>query len=239
MNYFLILVLFLIGCKTPETVTPPRTEPPPLVTPLPEQEGVANTIVPLSWELPTNDGQVNQGAKPERRIWTLKLYEYIESNYDVLMSAKDIDTIIPNKSELTKHQHIMVLAELVSTVTEYESSWRPWLAVKDVNGRSAPEYMATGLCQMNAKDDQKNYRTGTTYTHEQLKDPIINLEVCVKILVTVVNVRGKITFYSYEKSPVLRYFFATLVNDTAYGKKTLKAARARIQNVLDLTSQKK
>ena len=76
MKYFLILVLFLIGCKTPETVTPPRTEPPPLVTPLPEQEGVANTIVPLSWELPTNDGQVNQGAKPGRRIWTLLLPDF-------------------------------------------------------------------------------------------------------------------------------------------------------------------
>lgn len=211
-------------------------------TPTPVQETVLDPIkvdgYRLSWEMKINDGQVNQAAQPYRAAWTIFLLDELNKNYDVLMSAKDIDTIIPKRSSLTREQHLLVLAELISTLSEYESDWNVKKVAKDTNGLSGEKYKARGLCQMNAAldryGDQINYRTGTKYTWQDLEDPFVNLELCVKIMVTLVKVRGKITFASHEKSPVLRYFFATLVTDTAYGKKTLKAAHARIADLVIL-----
>lgn len=194
----------------------------------PAQEASTALQAALSWELPTNDGQVSQGAHPERRAWSVALFNELDKNYDVLMTASDIRTLIPKFDSLNRAQRVTVLAELMSTVAEYESSWNPNCVSKDVNGSSAPGLQARGFFQMNSDADQVNYRTGTKYTYQQLMDPFINIEVGVKILVTVVKVRGKITFKNNEKSQVLRFFFATLVTDTAYGSKTLAAAKKRI-----------
>lgn len=231
-HLFLVLALALTSaCATTPTPKPVEsTILPPIVIEAPE------SMPKLSWELPTNDGQVYQGSMPERAAWSEHLYNELEKHYNLLMTAKDIKTIIPNFDIRTKRQRLVILSELMSTVTEYESSWNPKTVAKDTNGLSGEKYKARGLCQMNAAldkyGDQKNYRTGTTYNYTQLEDPFINLEVCVKILATVVDVRGKITFSKNEKSPVLRFFFATLVTDTSYGAKTLAAAHKRIA-VLD------
>lgn len=198
---------------TPETPTP---------------TGKEALTAPLSWELPTNDGQVSQGAKPERKAWSEKLFSQLNKNYDLLMSASDIREIIPNFDGKNRSQRLTALAELMSTVAEYESSWNPKSATKDVNGRSEPGMMARGLFQMNADADQKNYRTGTNYTYKDLNDPLINIELGVKILVTVLKVRGKITFRKEEKSSELGYFYATLLTNGAVGPKVLAAAKQRI-----------
>jgi hypothetical protein len=147
------------------------------------------------------------------------------------MTAKDIKEIIPNFDALNRSQRVTVLAELMSTVAEYESSWNPNSKSKDVNGSYEPGLMARGLFQMNADGDQKNYRTGTKYKYTELNDPLVNIELGVKILVTVINVRGKITFRKEEKSPVLRYFYATLLTNGVTGSKVLAVAKRRISNL--------
>lgn len=215
---------FLISCASGN-----KTEP---VNETPQQSYFKCEDMTASWEMKINDGQVNQTAKPERHAWTVKMCGELRKNYDLLISAKDIDTIIPKRAQLTKEQHLSVLTELMSTVAEYEISWNPTGTAKDVNGRSEPEYLATGLYQLNV-GDQKVYKTGTSFTAEELKNPLNNIQAGVGIIVTVIKVRGKITFKSGEKSPVLRYFFATLVTDTAYGSKTLRAAHERIATLIE------
>lgn len=183
----------------------------------------------LSWELVTNDGQVNTygKAQPEHKPWSEALYSELDKNYDVLMTAKDIKTLIPNFDSLNRAQRLTVLAELMSTVAEYESSWNPLCTSKDVSGSLEPAKLARGLFQMN-QADQSVYKSGTSYSYQELNDPIKNIKVAVGIVVTVIKVRGKITFSKTEKSPVLRFFFATLVTDTEYGAITLAAAKKRI-----------
>lgn len=205
------------------------TSPPALV----ESIGLQ---APISWELPSSDRQVTQGPMPSRRAWSERLYKEIDNQYDVLMTASDIDQIIPNKAKLTRSQRITVLCELMSTVAKYEISWNEKGTAPDTNGRTAPQYLARGLFQMNgatdSDSDQKNYRTSTNYTWQELSNPLINIEVGVKILATVVKVRGKIMFSKNEKSTVLRYFYDTLVYDKPYGAKVIAEAKVNINKMV-------
>lgn len=226
MKYLLILsIAAFAACQSTQSTVSPGKEP------VEVSAGFKCEDMTASWEMKINDGQVKQEAQPQRHAWTKKMCATLRKHYDVLISAKDVDTIIPKRQELTKEHHLAVFTELMSTVAEYEISWKAAGTAKDVNGRSEPEYRATGLFQLNV-GDQKTYKTGTSFTAEELKNPLNNIEAGVGILVTVIKVRGKITFNAGEKSPVLRYFFATLLNDTAYGMKTLKPARARIATLV-------
>lgn len=233
-NYQFILVIILsfaltISCKQeekPQPITEISDETPTIV------DEIEVDYTPLSWEKPVIDAQVNQKAKPERKAWTEACLKNVDQHFDVLMAAKDIDSIIPKRNQLTKQQSAFVFCELISVVSKYESSWRPALQAKDVNGRTEPKYMATGLLQMNAADDQRNYRTGTTYSFQDLQKPEINIEVGIKIMVTLIKLRGKITYASGEKSPVLRYFFATLITDKKLGQKVLSEHRANANKML-------
>ncbi len=165
---------------------------------------------PLSWELPCDDSQVGQLAKPSRRAWSEALYSEILQNYVTFMQAKDIKLIIPEIDSLTQAQAITKLCELFSGIAKYESSWNPKVQAKDVNGRSEPQYMATGLFQLN-EEDQKVYRTGTNYTWQELQDPINNIKAGVGIVVTMIKVRGKITKSPEDGKFPLSQFFATLI----------------------------
>lgn len=206
-------------------------KPKPIEEPQPLGDGLQAA---LPWELPCSDSQVTQGPHPERREWSNKIYQEIDKHYLELMSAKDIDTLIPMREKLSRAQKVTLLSTLMSVVAKYEASWNAACTSKDVNGRSESEYKATGLFQMNSADDQRNYRTSTNYSYKDLLNPLINIEVGVKILVTVVKVRGKITFSKDEKSPVLRYFYATLLTDNKVGPIVLKEAKARINYLVSL-----
>ena len=176
----------------------------------------------LSWE-----------TSLERKAWSDFLIDQILAHWGIISSAKDIREIIPDFDSLSKEQSAVLFAELMVCVAYYESSWRPAVTAKDVNGRSEKKYLATGLFQMN-EIDQVTYKTGTAYTHEELKNPIVNIEVAVKIILTVIQVRGKITFYAHEKSPILRYFFATLVKDTSLGRKVFADYRREYARMVKL-----
>ncbi|MER9177773.1 transglycosylase SLT domain-containing protein [Mesorhizobium sp. M0955] len=183
----------------------------------------------LSWELPCEDGQVSQGAHPERNITMSRpLYDEVREAWPVLKTATDVKSIIPNLDKLTEDEAITCFCELLSTVAEYESSWDPTCAVKDVNGSSNLEDLATGLFQMNASQDQASYHTRTKFKHSDLLKPEPNIKVAVAILVYLVQKRGKITYSTSEKSKIIGYFFATLLTDGAIGPKVLASAKKRI-----------
>jgi hypothetical protein len=223
--------------KDAEVTAIAKPEPLPVVEPA-KEETIGLTAA-LSWELPCNDGQANQGNHPERKAWSEHLFNELNKNYDLLMTAKDIKEIIPNFDKRTRSERLTALAELMSTAAEYESTWNPNGFSKDVNGSSEPGLMARGLFQMNADADQKNYRTGTKYKYQDLHNPLINIEVAVKILVTVLKVRGKITFRKGETSPILGYFYATLLIDGKTGVKVLKSAKKRIATALGEKAEEK
>jgi uncharacterized protein (TIGR02594 family) len=190
------------------------------VKPTPETSTVSILQGALSWELPCNDAQAYQGAHPERRVWSESLYNWISVYWDEVSQAKDIRTLVPLDS-LSRSQAITIFAELMSCVAKYESTWNPNCVAKDVNGSSLPKNQARGFFQMN-EGDQSAYQTYTKYSWTQLNDPFINIEVGIKILVTVLRIRGKITFSKNEKSSVLSYFYATLLTDGAVGPKVFK-----------------
>lgn len=198
---------------------------------VPASPTLPSARIPGAWELPCSDDMLTQGAHPERKAWTDKLDSEIDKNYDVLISAKDIKELIPSFDSLNRTQRIVCLRELMIQVAKRESTWNPNCTAKDLNGSTKPELMATGLFQMNSAEDQANYRTGTKYTFTQLKDPLINIEVGIKILVTVVKVRGKISFREEETSSVLRYFYATLLTNGAVGPKVFKDYYARLKQI--------
>lgn len=176
----------------------------------------------LSWE-----------TSLERKAWSDFLIDQILAHWSIISSAKDIREIIPDFDSLSKEQSAVLFAELMVCVAYYESSWRPAIAAKDVNGRSERKYLATGLFQMN-EIDQKTYKTDTEYTHEELKNPLNNIEVAIKIICTVIQVRGKISFLASERSPILRYFFATLVKDTAIGANVFSDYRKHYKRISSL-----
>lgn len=176
----------------------------------------------LSWE-----------TSLERKAWSDFLIDQILAHWSVISSAKDIREIIPDFDSLSKEQSAVLFAELMVCVAYYESSWRPAITAKDVNGRSEKKYLATGLFQMN-EIDQKTYKTDTEYTHEELKNPLNNIEVAIKIICTVIQVRGKISFLASERSPILRYFFATLVKDTAIGINVFSDYRKHYKRISSL-----
>lgn len=189
----------------------------------------------MPWEWPCNDGQVSQGAHPERKPQSEYMFNLIKKNWAILSKATDLYTLIPRG--LTVEQEQACLTSIMITVAEYESSWNPLCTAKDVNGRSEPPYLARGYFQMNVFD-QSAYQTGTKYSYTELNDPYKNMEVGINILVTMVRLRGKITFAVEEKSPVLSYFYATLLTNGKVGPKVIKSARERVASLNFATVQK-
>lgn len=227
MKAFVAWLKALLGIKDP---VPAPEKSPEIANPLPVSNPISTSPVPLaalSWELPCNDGQVNQGARPDRKEWSQALYLEIDKNYSIFRSAADLKDLIPNADSLTRPQIVTLLCELMSTVAEYECSWNAASADKDVNGSSEAKNLARGLFQMN-QGDQSSYHTGTSYTYQELNDPIKNIKVAIAIMVYLLKVRGKITYKVGEKNPIIGYFFATLLTDGKVGPTVLTSAKKRM-----------
>ncbi len=173
----------------------------------------------LSWELPCDDGQVGQGAHPERAAWTKALVDNIVDNWFVIASATDIATAIPNYAKLTVSQQQSVFAELMCRVAEYESSWDPTCTSPDVD----PNQTAIGFYQLNVQD-QSYWETGTSFTADQLKDPINNIKCGVALICTEVRWNNRIIYTKGQKQGQL--FFETLLINAKYNTYEPKIAPA-------------
>lgn len=201
--------------------------------PAPSQTITAGLQANLSWELESNDGQVNQKAQPARRdAWSLPLFSEAKAHWDVIGTASDLpDFIGPRYQSLTVDQRITCFCELMSTVAEYESSWNPAAYdSKAANGDTSQDAVPNGLFQMGVRD-QINYKTGTSYTYKELRTAIPNIKTAVMIVNNLVKIRGKIMFNKEDRSPILGYFFQTLIKDIPYGAKTISVAKKRIDAI--------
>lgn len=186
--------------------------PKPIIIPEPKP---TQSIVAVSWELPCNDSQVIQGAHPECAAWSAYAYAQIMNNYAMFMQAKDLELIIPEFKSLNADQITWKFVELLSAIAKFECSWNPKDQAKDVNGSSDPAQMATGLFQLN-EEDQKNYKTGTSFTWQELEDPFNNIKAAVGILVTMIKIRGKITKAPGDAGHAVSEFFETLIFGAKY-----------------------
>jgi hypothetical protein len=156
-------------------------------------------VVKLSWELPLINDQISQeSAHPERQEWSDFLYEKIEQNFDIFISANDIEVIIPNLEKFRKNQLVTYISELFSAIALYECDWRPDHSVIDVNGEKLPDKMATGLFQLNV-EDQKSFNTGTAYNHVELRQALPNIDAAVGIMVNQIKKTGRIILAKNEK----------------------------------------
>jgi hypothetical protein len=161
----------------------------------------------LSWELPCNDEQVSQGAHPERGLWSQHLFNVVRGSLPVFKSAKDLNIVVPNHASLTDAQLATKLSELFVQMAKYESSWRPAVTSANVDGSISPDKLGTGFFQL-CVVDQPAFKTGTKYTHEELKSPYNNINAGVGIVVHLIHKYGRITF---SKGIDHGYFFATLL----------------------------
>jgi hypothetical protein len=165
--------------------------------------------VPLAWERPIDDGQVNQLAHPERAAWSTCLCQLIDANYDLFIGADDIRIVIPDFRALDRDQRVTRLGELYARVAEYETDWKPAHTEPDVGGGTAPEDLATGLYQLNVHD-QATYHTGTEYTADELKDPLNNIRAAMGIAVYLLQKNRKVTCIKGTDETI---FFETLLFD--------------------------
>jgi hypothetical protein len=166
----------------------------------------------LAWEREIDDRQVSQPPHPERAAWSTHLCQLIDTNYDVFVGADDIRIVIPDFRTLERDQIVTKLGELFARMAEYETDWDPTHTEEDVNGGEAPEELATGLYQLNV-EDQTTYETGTSYTAEELKDPLNNIRAGVGIAVHLIQTKHKLT---YIKGKDDGFFFETLLFDAKF-----------------------
>jgi len=193
----------------PQPVAPPNAPIAPPPAPVTEQRILT---AKLSWELPCADKQVAQGAHPERAAWSDYLAGQIWQNLQLFLKATDINTVFPDWRTLSNVQQCTKLAELFCQMAKFESGWRPAITSIPVGGSMDPKDAATGFFQLN-ESDQKNYQTGTSFTHEELKDPLNNIKAGVGIVVHLLKVKNRITF---TKGLDHGYFFETLLFGAKY-----------------------
>lgn len=145
------------------------------------------------------------------------IIEQIEYNYPILKTAKDIQIFCNRK--LNDKQQINVLAEVISQMSYYESSWNPKtdytessMGIDKVTGK---QVVSTGLLQLSYQDTQwykdEAKRCGVDYKKSNLYDAKVNLCFGIGIMTKLVKNKSKI---------VLTSPYWSVIRDPSTGKKT-------------------
>jgi uncharacterized protein (TIGR02594 family) len=149
---------------------------------LPSSEsGPGNGWVP-TWEI----GHAN------RSEWTKQLQFMIGGEFfGVYDSASDVEKIHPKYRSMTKSDRLKVWTEFFSAVASFESSWIPWEEEPDVGTKENKNTWSVGLFQL-SQVDQTNYGINLGYSYEDLKDPLKNINLAVRIMAKQIAKRGKV-----------------------------------------------
>lgn len=135
--------------------------------------------------------------------------------FAVFDSAKDAEMIYPGYRTLTKEQRVKVWVEFIKWVTYYECSWDPGSDDVDVGKKNDKDTWSVGLLQLSVVD-QPNYGLRFGLTFEDLKNPIKNLDLGIRIMAKLIAEHGKVMIPKGEGP-----YWATL----ASGNKNQKIAQ--------------
>lgn len=180
MRYLILLCILLVSCSQ-ITLKPPAPSNP----------------VKISWE-----------QYPENKLWSDFAYNLLDKElFTSFDKAQDATQFCPKYQSLTRQQKIYVWVELLSTVSKYESSWKP----ATVFNEPAPlNYPSIGLLQL-SYEDHAGYPYCPAKGGKDLKDPLVNLDCGMRILANQVNKKGKIILSS-------GVYWSTLKSGGTYSK---------------------
>ena len=229
----LLVVLFVVGCihkqyttDTPQPeVTPVVTETPspapiPSVSPVPAPVPHA-----LAWETPD---------KPERKVWSYALVQYIIEQKDKFDQAADLTDFCPKYKTLSENSQAEAIAELIVAVVFNESAYSPISRMKEGTlgtdcVTNKPVY-SEGLLQLSYCDKtwapfcrfdwNADKNLDPKDPKKTILDPFINLECGVGIMANQVVKKKAIAFTSGN-------YWATLRPNGKYG--TVPDIKARVK----------
>lgn len=145
--------------------------------------------VTLSWEK----------GHPERRFWTEALMGFLNQRFDNLDKADDFWMVRTDYAKLTREQKLHCWAEMIVTMTYYESGWNPRSQSVDVGTKENRNTWSVGLAQMSVVD-QANYGINLGWGFNDFLDPVKNLNFALRVMERLVLKRGKV-FIPRGESP--------------------------------------
>lgn len=177
---------------------------------------------------------------PERAEWSKKLEDLIGGEFfSIFDSAPDVEKVHPEYKSMSKKYKLRVWKEFFSSLAYYECGWNHESVEKDVGHEGDFNTYSIGLFQL-SQTDQANLGIRLGYTWQDLKDPLKNINLGVRILANQIVKRKKIFIRQGETgNPGL--YWATLhpggkYDETAkiqarvakvpYPKKTTEAPKA-------------
>jgi hypothetical protein len=130
-------------------------------------------------------------SRPERSDWSNALLQYVDERFDLLDEADDIADFCPPYARLTRPERVNAWANLIASVTYYESAWNPTSNSVDVGNASDRDTWSVGLLQLSVVD-QVSYGFQFGYAFADLQKPLPNLRLGVAILARQVSHYGLI-----------------------------------------------
>lgn len=177
MKYALAFALILMGCQAQQKAPQEDISLPTIEVRVPVEVPPASDRVRihLYWEDSTE-------PHPERIPWTDRMMGHVEKNFDLFDNAKDIRRICPRYNHLNYTERLKAIGEFLAWLSYYESAWRPATAVVDVGKPDKPDTWSVGLFQVSVVD-QSWAGGGYSYTFEQLKSPLPNIDLAMALMV--------------------------------------------------------
>ena len=115
-------------------------------------------------------------AHPERKSWTVAVYDNLDKYFAVYDSAKDTIRFCPKYKSLTANQKKKVIGEFLVALSFYESSFNPKSESVDVGTKNDKGSWSVGLYQMSGNDGAAK---ALKVDYEGLKDPVKNINVAM------------------------------------------------------------
>lgn len=160
-------------------------------TPTNPSEPPVNNNSPFSKNYSPESLTWESSKSPERKLWSNELYKLIAAKWDLLKNAKDLDYFCSKADKLTKDQKINLWANIIATMTKYESGYNPKSYSVDVGTKNNKDTWSVGLLQLSVVD-QKSYKFNFGYQFADLQDPIKNLKLGISIMARQVGKYGKV-----------------------------------------------
>lgn len=152
-------------------------------------------MLPLIWE----------SKVPEGKKWSEHLYSEIETNFDVLDKASDMQFFCPNYANLAIYQKINIWAQLFAAMSYYESSFNPTSRYLEPTAELDPvtktAIISEGLLQLGYSDVlfhrckfnwERDSKLASGDPNKTILNPYTNLSCGVKIMCDQINKYGAI-----------------------------------------------
>lgn len=117
----------------------------------------------------------------ERLYWSKACYTFVLEQLQYLDQAQDLDVFTSKYGSLAVEQRATLWACIFACIAYFECSWDPTQSSVDVGTEGDQNTYSVGLLQLSVID-QESYKIKLGYNFEDLKDPVKNLNLGIKIM---------------------------------------------------------